>query len=238
MSDDLLDVLRAIARRRTSQSGEIEHSIEKNNERNQKTHQTVKFFLPAPSEATWQAVPQTVCVSSEVSKAEDFCGLEGADQEYEGCEKNEKDEVIRGRISSSGEWAAALSQLPLTRTPGDASPLRWRQFVDDAGRLLRDGTLDEAIRLGWTPLDLCGCDRSKPFARIDQMGLIWFIRGGRVDSVSRSAAIIETVAGARQTYRRKTQGIGQVVVWELFNAVGKSAEPIGVNTARMETSGA
>jgi hypothetical protein len=48
------------------------------------------------------------------------------------------------------------------------------------------------------------------------MGLVWFVRGGHVVSMSMFAAVIETLTGATQTYRRKDGAPGRVRVWELF----------------------
>jgi hypothetical protein len=47
------------------------------------------------------------------------------------------------------------------------------------------------------------------------MGLVWFIKGGHILSMSMSAAIIETPTGAKQTFRRTDGASGQVLVWEL-----------------------
>jgi hypothetical protein len=86
---------------------------------------------------------------------------------------------------------------------------RWCQFIDDCGRLLGAGLIEEAARLGWTAHDLFGCDGEKPFGRVDQMGLVWFVKGGRVVSISMSAAVIEaSTTGARQTFRRKVGALG------------------------------
>jgi hypothetical protein len=92
---------------------------------------------------------------------------------------------------------------------------RWRQLIHDCGRLLDAGLIAEAARLDWTAFDLFGCDDTKPYARIDQMGLFWFVGGGRVVSISMSAAVIETLTGARQTYRCKPSDAGRVLAWEL-----------------------
>jgi hypothetical protein len=70
--------------------------------------------------------------------------------------------------------------------------------------------------LGWTALDLFGCDREKPFARIDRQGLCWLIAGNRLIELSESGAIIETWTGARQTWRRKPSEPGRVPAWELM----------------------
>jgi hypothetical protein len=167
------------------------------------------------------------------------CHFGGSVKAYRENDKNDVNDKITGCARGPGEWAEGLSRLLLTRPPGDLPRRRWRQLILDARRLVESGRIEAAAAHGWTALDLFGCDEGSPFARIDQMGLIWFIRGGRVVSVSSSAAIIETASGARQTYRRKSEGIGQVAVWELFDAGrGSSAKAIDVNAARKGNSGA
>ena len=60
-----------------------------------------------------------------------------------------------------------------------------------------------------------GCDRDRPFAWIDQAGLLWLLNGARITMLSQDTAMVETHTGARQTYRRKPNGPGQVLAWEL-----------------------
>ena len=114
------------------------------------------------------------------------------------------------------EWTDRLIRLRPDHPPGDVPLSRWRQVNDDCRRPVDRGLAGEALGNGWTAIYLFGCNEAKPFARIDQMGLVWFIKGGRIISMSMSAAIIETPIGARHTYRRKMGDVGQVEVWELF----------------------
>ena len=118
------------------------------------------------------------------------------------------------------EWVDGVSRLRPNCPPGDVPMQRWQQLIADARRLLRNGTLAQAAELGWDEIDLFGCDDTRPFARIDQMGLAWLITGWRVVSISASAAIIEAPTGSRQTYRRKEHAVGQVPAWELNNQGG------------------
>jgi hypothetical protein len=71
-----------------------------------------------------------------------------------------------------------------------------------------------AAALGWGPHDLFGCDRDRPFARIDQSGLLWLLNGDRLVILAEDAATIETRTGVRQTWRRRPTGSGEVLVWE------------------------
>ena len=60
-----------------------------------------------------------------------------------------------------------------------------------------------------------GCDRTRPFARIDQAGLLWLLNGDKLIALTENTASIETQTGARQTYRRKPNEPGRVLAWEL-----------------------
>ena len=113
-------------------------------------------------------------------------------------------------------WAEALTRLDPNRSPCDMPPKRWLRFIDDCGRFLDGGWAARAEELGWGPLELFGCDRVKPFARLDRAGLLWLLNGGKLVALTVMTATIETTGGARQTYRRRPIGVGNVVsAWEL-----------------------
>jgi hypothetical protein len=112
-------------------------------------------------------------------------------------------------------WRAEIAGFDPDRPPRDVPQKRWRQLLEDCARLSGEGIFDKAIQLGWTEIDLFGCDRDKPYARVDQMGLAWFPNGGRILAMTASVAVIRTGSGAQQTFRRKPSGPGQILVWEL-----------------------
>jgi hypothetical protein len=112
-------------------------------------------------------------------------------------------------------WAEALARLDPNKPPGDVQPRRWLRFIDDCGRFLDGGWAVRAAALGWGPLDLFGCDRERPFARVDHLGLLWLLNGGTVVELHRDRAILETERGVRQCYRRRPVEVGRVVLaWE------------------------
>jgi hypothetical protein len=93
---------------------------------------------------------------------------------------------------------------------------RWSRLVNDCGRFLDRGGAARAAALGWGPLDLFGCDRERPFARIDHMGLLWLLNGGTVIELHCDRAVFETAGGARLCYRRRPVEVGRTVpAWEL-----------------------
>jgi hypothetical protein len=113
------------------------------------------------------------------------------------------------------QWAEVIGRLDPNHPRGDVPLWRWQKLLADARRLIDDGVVAQATAAGWSAHDLFGCDATKPFARLDQMGLAWFVKGACVVSTSMSAAVIETQTGARQTYRRKAGAPGRILVWEL-----------------------
>ena len=112
-------------------------------------------------------------------------------------------------------WAEGFSRLDPVRPPADVPLRRWQQFIDDVGRFLDSGFVQKATAFGWGPFDIFGCDRDRPFARIDQQGLGWLIAGNRLADLFENTAIIQTWTGARQTWRRKPSEAGRVLAWEL-----------------------
>jgi hypothetical protein len=113
-------------------------------------------------------------------------------------------------------WAEALARLDPGRPPGEVQAKRWVQFIDDCGRFLDSGWASRVETLGWGPLDLFGCDRERPLARVEHLGLLWLVKGGLIIDLHRDQAILQTKSGARQTYRRRPVEVGRVVLaWEL-----------------------
>jgi hypothetical protein len=112
-------------------------------------------------------------------------------------------------------WSEGAAQLDPNRPPADVPPQRWKTFVDDVSRFIDSPLCAVAEALGWGPCDLFGCDRDRPFARIDQAGLFWLINGDRLVMLTDDAATIETRTGMRQTWRRKLGEPSRIPAWEL-----------------------
>jgi hypothetical protein len=130
-----------------------------------------------------------------------------------GQERNAIGEIGGG---ASREWAEALAQLDPDKPPGDVPKARLLRFIDDCGRFLGDGWARQAAAFGWEPLDLFGCDRERPFARIDRAGLLWLLNGRKLVALTADTATIETPVGAHQTYRRGSIAHSEVTLaWEL-----------------------
>jgi hypothetical protein len=91
---------------------------------------------------------------------------------------------------------------------------RWRTVVYDIEKFLTSSFAETAAALGWDSLDLFGADSNRPFARIDQAGLLLLLGGNKLLTLTADTATIETRTGARQTYRRKPRGPGRALLWD------------------------
>jgi hypothetical protein len=112
-------------------------------------------------------------------------------------------------------WAEALARLNPASPPCDIPPMRWLRFIDDCGRFLDEGWAARAEALGWGPLDLFGCNRDKPFARISQAGLLWLLECRKLLALTADTAAIATHSGGKLTYYRRQLEAGGVLAWEL-----------------------
>ena len=112
------------------------------------------------------------------------------------------------------KWSNGFARLDRARPPDDVPQRRWHQFISDCGTFLDGGWPAKAVALGWGPLDLFGCNRDKPFARIDHMGLLWLLNGRKLVALTADSAVIGTPSGVTLTFRRKPTDPGVVVAWE------------------------
>ena len=113
-------------------------------------------------------------------------------------------------------WAEALARLDPANPPADVPLARWQQFIDDCGHFLDLGWANRAEAFGWEPLELFGCDRERPLARYDHMGLLWFIHGRKLVALTPQTATIDTLTGSLQIYRRVPIDFDRAVVaWSL-----------------------
>lgn len=133
--------------------------------------------------------------------------------------EDERAAIVEYTAGVPRAWAEGFARLDPDRPPGDVPPRRWRRFVDDCGRFLDGGFAARAAALGWVSCDLFGCDRDRPFARIDQAGLLWLLDGDRLIALSENTATVETGTGTREIWRRKSSASGRALVWKLENDV-------------------
>jgi hypothetical protein len=141
--------------------------------------------------------------------------LEGETAAPWGEEEEERAAIAEYDGGAPRVWAEALARLDPARPPCDIPPIRWLRFIDDCGRFLDDGWAARAEALGWGPLDLFGCNRDKPFARISQAGLLWLLEGRKLLALTADTAAIATHSGGKLTFYRRQIEAGGVLAWEL-----------------------
>jgi hypothetical protein len=98
--------------------------------------------------------------------------------------------------------------------PRGITSKRWHSVVDAAGEFLEQWA-PEAACYGWTTHDIFGCDRNRPGARFDCMGLVMLLDRCTVVGLDADGATLESVTGARQRYHRRPLPAGTVSLWEL-----------------------
>lgn len=106
-------------------------------------------------------------------------------------------------------WADALASLRLVPRPMAAEPGRWMQIVDDAEwfALSWHGAADAH---GWDLSDFFGCDLDD---RTGCLGLVIEIRGGRVELLDSTSAIIRR--GERRAIFRRGTAARARPIWML-----------------------
>jgi hypothetical protein len=129
-------------------------------------------------------------------------------------ELDERAAIIEYGTGVPRRWTdgyAALSTMP---APTGFSPERWQRIVDAAGVFL-DRWAAEAIRSGWSVLDMFGCGSDRPDARFDAMGVALLLDRCSVISIDAGGADLVTATGTPQRYRRRPLPADTVALWDL-----------------------
>jgi len=111
-------------------------------------------------------------------------------------------------------WAEALARLDPSMPPAGVPSEDWIRFIDACGRFIDARWHIQANALGWGPLELFGCDRVNPFAKVEAKGLLWRIGDGDLVALTAHSALVENGAGDH-FFRRRAPMPGQVLTWEL-----------------------
>ena len=139
--------------------------------------------------------------------------------EHLGTPRTPKNNVAGREIPQSvasfppAEIARGLAALRTLAAPLGVDCNGWRQVVADAGRLIAEGWAEDALALGWTALDLFGCE---PLGSDDDYrnGLaVWLI--GRPLVLLDADSAIARVDARRFVFSRKRDRSGCVLLWEL-----------------------
>lgn len=112
-------------------------------------------------------------------------------------------------------WAEAFARLDCAALPIGFTLERWHRFLSDCGSFLDSGWAARAHQLGWSPKELFGCDRRRPFLDLAKSGLLWQVDGGRIILLSASAAIVASTDNTHRKYVRLPIRSGVVLAWRL-----------------------
>jgi hypothetical protein len=126
-------------------------------------------------------------------------------------------QVSSTSADAASHWSGGLAKLRRMRPPQDYAGVhiaRWRQLIEDGDRFL-DRWEREATGLGWNTLDLFGCSRVRPYARIDLSGLILLLDGRAVVELTATEAMIAELGRRHQRFIRRRPSPEQVALWEL-----------------------
>lgn len=131
--------------------------------------------------------------------------------------RQHKAEVVALLKRAPADWSRGVSRLTTSPAPAEAPPDWWRQLGRNSEGFLAEWG-NRAQELGWQTLEVFGVGQWKPYQRTDLMGLVPLLGGKRLVVLTDREAVLETAAGARQTYRRgraNTSGAAIVPAWDL-----------------------
>ena len=183
------------------------------------THVTGRSVTPESQVVT--TVTQ-VTYQGQRSQENDVTHSQRAATEQSSIRFEERAAIIEYDGGGPRTWAEALARLDPANPPADVPLARWERFIEDCESFRRLGWANRAEALGWRPLHLFGCDRERPLARYDHMGLLWILQGRRLVALRADSATIDTLSGSLQTYRRVPIDFDRAVVaWELASSSNK-----------------
>src|SRR5438477_10504152 len=130
-------------------------------------------------------------------------------------ELDERAALIEFGANVPRRWAEGYVALCSMAPPSGFSPERWQRIVDAVGSFL-DRWASEAITCGWSDLDVFGCDRDRPDARFDCMGLAMLLDRVEVAGIDPEGAdLIATAGGATLRFRRRPLPQHTISLWDL-----------------------
>ena len=147
----------------------------------------------SPMSATRGATPKTA----------DLCGLQ-------------TDSLARvAPVASVADWVAGVDAMQAARVLPNLYHGRWRAVVRDSLSFLRLWA-DDAIKAGWTTLDVFGVNPDPSHGRYDRLGLVVLLAGQPIQSLDSEIALIGPARQTPTTFRRRLRAGGAVPLWEVL----------------------
>jgi hypothetical protein len=127
---------------------------------------------------------------------------------------DERAPIVEYGAGAPRRWAEGFAAMSVMPAPAGFSPERWCRIIDAAGVFI-DRWAGDAVRCGWSDLDLFGAHPDRPVARFDAMGLVMLLDRRTIVGIDADGADLVTQTGARQRYRRRPLPADTVSLWDL-----------------------
>ena len=98
---------------------------------------------------------------------------------------------VSGTVSVPQDWLDGVSRLRGMPAPKTVPMDSWAAFLESCDAFMAGPWPGKAASMGWDAYDLFGCHALKPVERVDRMGLLWLLSGGRVAALTPESAVIE-----------------------------------------------
>lgn len=138
-------------------------------------------------------------------------------------------------VATVAEWRRGVEEMATASPVPEISCANWRRLVSDASSVIELWG-DDAVRLGWTTLDLFGTPRNRGCRRVDCLGLVQLLKGRQIQQIDRFTALIGPYP-SQQTYDRRLRAPGAVAFWEVLSAARDLSPASGQGTSRWEGAG-
>lgn len=126
--------------------------------------------------------------------------------------------AIAGVHAENLPWSAEVMRFVDRPAPGGVRPEAWDELVGEVWDIHRNWG-SQALELGWSALDLFGCNPDPSARRVDRDGLVVAIAGIltplRVTLIERDHALLSDHRGNVLRHRRQ-RAAGGVLLWEAF----------------------
>jgi hypothetical protein len=116
-------------------------------------------------------------------------------------------------------WSDGVTRLFAAPCPDFLTDERWTQILFDCDRFCTEWA-DCAHKLGWSDLDLFGCNPDPEGRRLDRNGLIVSLRGRPVIGMSERAASIDAERDVVTSFYRGFPLVGSAPLWRVLAPEG------------------
>jgi hypothetical protein len=112
------------------------------------------------------------------------------------------------------QWRAHFKTIDRT-TPPDGVPInRWRRFLNDCASFIHNGRCLQAIEMGWDEYQLFAFDNQAPLARVDHLGVLWFVQGAKILDVTPNRIEMAVKSGSLSSRPREIDPRFVRLPWE------------------------